>query len=78
MINFLALGYAPILADLKPFGNSGAFSWNGNTEAKNVEWASGEPSGKGDCNSYNKLGLSSVSCDEPMNFMCETKAAEPA
>jgi hypothetical protein len=69
-----ALGFANILTDLQPFGNSG-FSWNGNSGAPALDWASGQPSDKGDCATFNKIGLSSTSCTTPSNFMCEEKTA---
>ena len=68
------LGFANILTDLQPFGNSG-FSWNGNGGAPVLDWASGQPSDKGDCATFNKMGLSSTSCTTPSNFMCEEKPA---
>jgi len=69
-----ALGFADILTDLQPFGNSG-FSWNGNSGAPALDWAAGQPSDKGDCATFNKMGLSSTSCITPSNFMCEEKTA---
>jgi hypothetical protein len=72
-----ALGFANILTDLQPFGNSG-FSWNGNSGATALDWASEQPSDKGDCATFNKMGLSSTSCTVRSNFMCEEKPAAAA
>lgn len=72
IINFLALGYASIFTQLQPLGISGE------TNANNIAWSGGEPSGKGDCTSFNKLGFSMVPCEEPRNFMCEAKNTDTA
>jgi hypothetical protein len=60
------------LTDLQPSGSSG-FSWNGNGGATALDWAAGQPSDKGDCATFNKMGLSSTSCTMRSNFMCEVK-----
>ena len=66
----LALGFAPILTDLQSYGESG-FSWDGKSKAISLDWYSGNPSEIGDCATYNKMGLSSIPCDSPSQYMCE-------
>jgi hypothetical protein len=59
-----ALGYSSILTGLQPFGDKG-FSWNGISDAQDLDWVKGSPSEVGACATFNKIG--------PSNFMCEEK-----
>lgn len=70
------LGYSSIMTSLQPLGEK-TVTWDGTSGASYTPWAPGEqPSQNGDCASFNKLGISSIPCNEPSNFMCEAKHLE--
>jgi hypothetical protein len=71
----LDLGFSSIMTGLQTFGDSG-FSWNGISGAQTLDWAADFPSKVGDCSSFNKLGLMSIPCEAPTNFMCESRHQE--
>jgi uncharacterized protein (DUF2132 family) len=64
------LGSGAILTGMVKMDDS--FSWDGMTEALNVNWTVNEPS-VGDCATYSMSFMKSTSCDSANNFMCEAK-----
>lgn len=63
------------MTGLQAFGE-GDFSWDGKSKAQNLDWTTGNPSEIGDCATFNKMGLTSITCDTPSHYMCEGEVSK--